>query len=115
MYFDSEKKINSDFDLDLIEITKESEKTEPLYNVVLLDDNDHTYEYVIEMLMEVCGLSKKSSYEMACEVDFLGRVVVYTGNKKEAERKRDQILSYGPDWRLERSTCSMNATVEITE
>lgn len=115
MYFDSEKKTNPEFGLDLVEIKKESEKTEPFYNVVLLDDNDHTYEYVIEMLMEICGHSKKSSYEMACEVDFLGKVVVYTGNRKEAEKKRDQILSYGPDWRLERSTCSMSATLETAE
>jgi len=115
MYFDSEKKINSDFSLQLVEIPEESEKTEPHYNVVLLDDNNHTYEYVIEMLMKVCAQTKKSSFEMACEVDFLGRVVVYTGNKKEAEEKRDQILSYGPDWRLERSTGSMQATIESIE
>jgi len=25
----------------------------PLYRVVLLDDNDHTYDYVIEMLQRI--------------------------------------------------------------
>lgn len=29
----------------------------PPYNVVLLDDNDHTYEYVIEMLRAVFGFT----------------------------------------------------------
>ena len=87
----------------------------PRYHVILLDDNDHTYEYVIEMLMKIFGHSKKTSYEMACEVDFLGTVAVYNGNKNEAEEKRDLILSYGPDWRLDRSKGSMNARIETTE
>jgi len=115
MYFDTEKKNNSDFDLDLTELIKESEKLEPRFNVILLDDNDHTYEYVIEMLMKVCGYTKKLSYEMACEVDFLGRVIIYTGDKKSAEEKRDGILSYGPDWRLERSIGPMKARLEILD
>ena len=29
---------------------REQEQLTPLYHVVLLDDNDHTYDYVIEML-----------------------------------------------------------------
>ena len=28
------------------------DQREPLYHVILLDDNDHTYEYVVEMLRE---------------------------------------------------------------
>ncbi len=114
MFFDTEKRTHKDFNTDLAELNKESEKIEPRYNVILLDDNDHTYDYVIEMLMNVCGHTRKSSYEMACEVDFLGRVTVYTGNKDIAEGKRDQILSYGPDWRLQRSTSSMKALIELT-
>ena len=31
----------------------------PLYNVVLLDDDDHTYEYVIEMLQKLFAFSAK--------------------------------------------------------
>ena len=115
MYFDSERKDGTGFSTDLIEIPRESEELEPKYNVVLLDDNDHTYEYVIEMLMKLFGHSKETSYEMACEVDFLGTVTVFNGNKNDAEEKREQIISYGPDWRLERSTGSMNARIEITE
>ncbi len=115
MYFDSEKKSSSDFSIEILEVSKQSEEIEPLYNVVLLDDNDHTYDYVIEMLMTICSLSKKSSYEMACEVDFLGRVVIFTGDKKSAEEKRAGILNYGPDWRLERSTGPMNARVEVAD
>lgn len=94
---------------------EESTEITPQYNVVLLDDNDHTYDYVVEMLMGLFGHSKATAFEMACEVDFIGRVVVYTADKDEAEMKRDQIISYGPDWRLDRSKGSMSAVVEPVE
>ena len=87
----------------------------PQYHVVLLDDNDHTYEYVIEMLMQLFGHSGLKAFRMACEVDLTGRVVVDTTTKERAELKRDQIRSYGPDWRLDHSKGSMAATVEPAE
>jgi len=31
----------------------ERDQMVPLYRVVLLDDNDHTYDYVIEMLQRI--------------------------------------------------------------
>ncbi len=39
-------------------VEKEEQKTEklPPYNVVLLDDNDHSYEYVILMLKRSSGI-----------------------------------------------------------
>ncbi len=30
-----------------------AEKLTPLYHVVLLDDDDHTYDYVVEMLTKI--------------------------------------------------------------
>ena len=113
MYFDSEKKYSPSNDLTVIE--EEKTGTMPRYNVVLIDDNDHTYDYVIEMLNKIFGHSKKTAFEMACEVDFAGRVIVYTASKEEAEFKKNQIISYGPDWRLERSKCSMAAVIEVAE
>lgn len=113
MYFDSEKQ--KSVDVNLYEIPEEKVSIPPLYNVILIDDNDHTYEYVIEMLQQIFDLSRNTAYEMACEVDFKGRVIVHNANKEEAEFKRDQILHYGPDWRLRRSTGSMDAIIEIAE
>jgi ATP-dependent Clp protease adaptor protein ClpS len=94
---------------------KRSLRTTRQYDVVLLDDNDHTYEYVIEMLMEIFGHSRARAFEMACTVDLRGRVVVFTSTKKAAEEKRIQIISYGPDWRLARSNGSMKAMIEPVE
>ena len=53
----------------------------PRYHVILLDDDDHTYDYVIEMLMDIFGHSMSTAYEMACEVDSKKRVIVDTTHK----------------------------------
>ncbi len=88
------------------------EITIPRYHVVLLDDDDHTYDYVIEMLMKLFGHSRERAFLMACEVDAAGRVIVDTTTKERAELKRDQIHAYGADWRLERSKGPMSAVIE---
>ena len=93
---------------------KQEQKIEglPPYNVVLLDDDDHSYEYVILMLKKVFGHSIQKGYEMAQEVDAKGRVVVATTNLEQAELKRDQIHAFGPDPLIPRCKGSMSATVE---
>jgi len=84
----------------------------PLYRVVLLDDDDHTYDYVIEMLQKIFVFSLDQAYRHAEEVDTCGRTVLITCDLPEAEFARDQIHAYGPDWRLPRSKGSMSAIVE---
>ena len=84
----------------------------PFWNVILLDDDDHTYDYVIEMLGKVFGHGLETAYQMASEVDTTGRVIVDTTTLERAELKRDQIHAYGRDWRLERSAGSMSAVIE---
>jgi ATP-dependent Clp protease adaptor protein ClpS len=88
------------------------EELVPLYRVVLLDDDDHTYDYVIEMLQKIFIFSMDQAYRHAEEVDTAGRTVLITCELPEAEFARDQIHSYGPDWRLPRSKGSMSAVVE---
>jgi len=90
----------------------EHEELVPLYRVVLLDDNDHTYDYVIEMLQQIFIFSLDQAYRHAEEVDRAGRTVLITCELPEAEFARDQIHAYGPDWRLPRSVGSMSAVIE---
>ncbi len=96
---------------------KEEERTLriPKYHVVLLDDDDHTYAYVIEMLMKLFGHSEAKAFQMAQEVDRSGRVIVDTTTKERAELKRDQIHASGPDWRIDYCQGSMSATIEPAE
>jgi ATP-dependent Clp protease adaptor protein ClpS len=93
---------------------KEKQKTQglPPYNVVLLDDDDHSFEYVILMLKTLFGHPPEKGYKMAVEVDTTGRVVVATTNLEQAELKRDQIQAFGPDPFIPRCKGSMSATIE---
>jgi len=95
------------------EVKQENQEQQvPLYNVVLLDDDDHTYEYVIEMLGKLFAYSPSDAWNHAVEVDSTGRTVVLTCELPQAEFGRDQIHAYGADWRMERSKGSMSAIVE---
>src|SRR5438270_4645563 len=94
-----------------IETTGEIAKS-PLYRVVLLDDDDHTYDYVIEMLQKVFIFTGEQPLRHAQEVDAEGRTTLITCELAEAELGRDQIHAYGADWRLPRSKGSMSAIVE---
>ena len=77
--------------------TEEQTRRQPPYNVVLLNDDDHTYDYVIAMLQQLFGYSREKGYQLAREVDTTGRVIVLTTSKEHAELKRDQIHAFGPD------------------
>jgi len=87
-------------------------KVQPLYNVILLNDEDHTYDYVVEMLVKIFKMSDAEAFSHAVEVDTKGTTILLTCELSKAELKRDQIHSYGPDWRLPRSMGSMAAVVE---
>ncbi len=91
---------------------KKDPKRMPLFNVILLNDDDHTYAYVIEMLGVIFAYSPEKAFKMAEEVDHTGRVIVATLHLEMAELKRDLIHAYGADWRLERSAGSMSAYLE---
>jgi ATP-dependent Clp protease adaptor protein ClpS len=84
----------------------------PLYHVVLLDDDHHSYEYVIEMLCRLFCMSADQAYRHAVEVDASGRTIVLTAELPVATFGRDQIHAYGADWRIPKSSGSMSAVVE---
>jgi ATP-dependent Clp protease adaptor protein ClpS len=83
-----------------------------LWNVVLLDDDDHSYDYVIEMLCKLFLCTETQAFRHAVEVDTIGRTVVLTCELAQAEFARDQIQGYGADPRMPRSQGSMSAIIE---
>lgn len=87
-------------------------KRQPRYNVILWDDDDHSYDYVIRMLEELFHHPTTRAYKMAKEVDSTGRVIVYTTTMELAELKRDQIHAFGKDALISRCKGSMKATIE---
>lgn len=84
----------------------------PQYHVVLLDDDDHTYDYVIEMLQVLFLYSQSEAFRRAVEVDTAGRTIVITCELPQAEFARDQIHAYGADPRMPRSKGPMRAVIE---
>lgn len=82
------------------------------WNVVLLDDDFHTYDYVIEMLMDIFGHPVRKAFQMTVEVDTAKRVIVWSGHLERAEAFVEEIHDYGPDWRMESSKGSMSARLE---
>jgi ATP-dependent Clp protease adaptor protein ClpS len=95
-----------------LEKKKQETKGLPPYNVVLLDDDEHSFEYVIHMLQKLFGHPPEKGYRMAIEVHTSGRVVVATTNLEQAELKRDQIHAFGPDPFIPRCKGSMSAIIE---
>src|SRR5262249_18636314 len=92
---------------------EEHTKRQPPYNVVLLNDDDHTFEYVITMLQQLFGHPREKGQMLAEEVHLTGRAIVLTTSKEHAELKRDQIHAFGPD-PLSSKDCkgSMSAIIE---
>jgi len=90
-------------------------KKQPPYHVILLNDDDHSYEYVIHMLQTLFGHPVETGFKMAKEVDSSGRVIVDTTTKERAELKQEQIHAFGPDPSIARCQGSMSATIEPAE
>ena len=87
-------------------------KRQPRYHVVLWDDDDHSYDYVVEMMRSLFGHSVEKGVAIAREVDTRGRAICLTTTKEHAELKRDQIHAYGKDTLIARCAGSMTASIE---
>lgn len=88
-------------------------KRQPPFHVVIWNDETHTYEYVIEMLMKLFGHPFEKAFEITDAVHHQGRGIALTTHKELAELKRDQIKAYGADWRMPKvSKGSIRATIE---
>ena len=92
--------------------TSTNTRVASLWNVVLLNDDDHSYDYVIEMLGRLFGTDAETAFLRACELDNTDRVIVATTSKERAELKQEQIHAYGPDPRLPKCVGSMSAQIE---
>lgn len=87
----------------------------PRWHVVLLNDDDHTYEYVVEMLTKIFAKTEQQAFAHACEVDATGRSIIDTTSRERGELKVQQIHAYGPDPRMSRSRGPMGAELEPAE
>jgi len=91
---------------------KRKPKQMPRYHVILWNDDDHTFEYVVYMMQDLFGHSRQRGWLIAKIVHEVGRAIVFTTHFELAELKRDQIHAYGADQFIDDYEGSMWATVE---
>lgn len=90
-------------------------KQQPRYQVILWDDDDHTYRYVIDMMIDLFGVSSSDAFQIAKTVDKSGRAICLTTTMEHAELKRDQIHAFGRDFEIPACKGSMSSTIEPVE
>jgi ATP-dependent Clp protease adaptor protein ClpS len=95
--------------------TEERLYYQPPYNVILLDDDDHTFQYVIVMMKVLFGHPVEKGFKIAEMVNDEGRAIVLTTTKEHAELKQEQIHSFGADPNSKNSQGSMTAIIEPAE
>jgi ATP-dependent Clp protease adaptor protein ClpS len=66
----------------------------PPYNVILLNDDHHSMEFVIEVLCKVLGCSVERAIQLMLEAHNSGRAVIWTGTKEVAELKAEQVQTF---------------------
>lgn len=94
------------------ECERKKPKRQPRYHVILWDDDDHSYEYVMLMMQDLFGHELEKGLQIAKQVDSHGKSIVLTTTLEHAELKRDQIHAYGRDVLIERCKGSMTASIE---
>ncbi len=56
----------------------------PPFNVVILNDEEHTFDYVIELLTKLFAHTLKAAIELTWRIHLSGRAVVYTTHKEKS-------------------------------
>jgi ATP-dependent Clp protease adaptor protein ClpS len=76
--------------------TAEETKTRrvPPYNVILLNDDDHSMEFVIAVLCKALNITVEKACQLMLVAHTSGQAVVWTAPKEVAELKAEQIQTF---------------------
>ncbi len=66
----------------------------PPYNVILHNDDHHSFEFVVDVLRKALGCTTERAYQFTFMAHTSGRAVIWTGTKEVAELKHDQVSSF---------------------
>ncbi len=66
----------------------------PPYQVILENDDYHSFAFVIEVLCKVLGCAPERAYQLALQAHTSGRAAIWTGPKEVAELKADQLTTF---------------------
>jgi len=66
----------------------------PPFNVILLNDDHHSMEFVIEVLCKSLGISAEKAFQFMMLAHTSGQAVVWTAPQEVAELKAEQIQTF---------------------
>jgi len=69
---------------------------EPLYQVVLWNDNVHTMPEVIKAIMKTFGHTRSLSKKIVSEANDNGKAIAEVEGQEQAVLHRDQLRGYSP-------------------
>lgn len=90
-------------------------RTVPNWNVIILNDDDHTYQYVIALLTTLFKMTVEKAFVCAAKIDEEGQCIVETTTKERAELKQEQVHGFGADPYIGHSAGSMTCVIEPAE
>ncbi len=85
---------------------------EPPYHLILLDDNEHTYNYVIQMVGAIFGYGREKAFAIACVVDSQGQAILMTASHDQVQLKQEAVHAFGADPLMPECKGSMTAIIE---
>jgi ATP-dependent Clp protease adaptor protein ClpS len=74
-----------------------SQKIAPRWHVILLNDEEHTYEYVIALIQDVFKKEYEQAFSLTKKIDQEGQAICTTVSKERAELYQEQVKSWGAD------------------
>jgi len=83
----TKEKIQEDFDV--------AEKEASKYEIVLFNDDIHTFDYVIESLIDICDHTPEQAEQCTFLVHYKGKCAVKTGEYEELKPRCTLLLQRG--------------------
>lgn len=92
---------------------KSKPKKQPPYAVILHNDDQHTFQYVIDLLMKLFAYPLEKAFVLTNQVHTQGKSIVWSGTLELAELKRDQVRGFGPDfYAMQKVDFPLGVTIE---
>jgi ATP-dependent Clp protease adaptor protein ClpS len=66
----------------------------PPYNLILENDDYHSFEFVVMVLCKALGYSLERAFQFTNEAHHSGQAIVWTGSKEVAELKLEQLQTF---------------------
>jgi ATP-dependent Clp protease adaptor protein ClpS len=72
-------------------------KNLPLWNVILLNTDHHTFEFVIKLIVEVFEVNLSDAYDLTKKIHEEGQCIVMVTHKERAELFQEKVKAFGCD------------------